>query len=319
MSRVFVAGASGAIGRPLVRELLGRGHEVTGMTRREESAGELRAAGAEAVVCDIFDAEALGEVVVAARPEVVVHELTALPARLDPRRADTYPATNRIRREGTANLVAAARAAGARRLIAQSIAFVYAPVGPRVADEEAPVVADAPGHMGEAFDAVYSLERQVLEAEGLDGLVLRYGFFYGPGTAYAPGAHQAEEVRKRRLPIVGDGGGISSFVHVDDAAAATALAVEGGAPGIYNVCDDDPAPMREWVPVYAEALGAKPPLHVPAWLARLVAGKLIVGMATEMRGASNAKAKAAFGWEPRWPSWRDGFERALGRPPAPLG
>lgn len=312
MSRVFVAGASGAIGRPLVRKLLERGHDVTGMTRREEAARELRAAGADAVVCDVFDAEALGEAVAAAAPDVVVHELTALPARLDPRRADTYPATNRLRREGTANLVTAARAAGARRLVAQSIAFVYAPVGPRVVDEDAPVVTDVPGHMGETFDAVYSLERQVLEAEGLEGLVLRYGFFYGPGTAYAPGAHQAEEVSRRRLPIVGDGGGMSSFVHVDDAAAATAAAAERGAPGIYNVCDDQPAPMREWVPAYARALGAKPPLRVPAWLARIVAGKLVVGMATEMRGASNAKAKAELGWQPRWASWRDGFAQALG-------
>ncbi len=307
--RVFVAGASGAIGRPLVRRLLDAGHEVTGMTRRSERAAEIRDPGADAVVCDVFDREALTEAVTAARPEVVVHELTSLPARIDPRRADTYPATNRLRTEGTGNLIAAARAAGAGRFVAQSIAFVYAPVGPRVVDEGAPVVRGAAGHLGEAMEAVLDCERQVLE---IDGLVLRYGYFYGQGTSFAADGTMAEDFRKRRFPIVGSGEGRMSFVHVEDAASATVAACERGAPGIYNVCDDEPAPMREWIPVYAEAVGARRPLRVPRWLAGLVAGKGIARMATELRGASNERAKRELGWQPRYTSWRHGFRQALG-------
>jgi nucleoside-diphosphate-sugar epimerase len=309
--RVFVAGASGVIGRPLLPRLVAAGHEVTGMTRREERAEEIRAAGAEAAICDVFDTDALAAAVVAARPEVVVHELTALPEKLDIRDADVYDANNRIRREGTANLVIAAAAAGARRMVAQSVAFLYAPEGDWVKDEDAPILQDD-GTFGEAVDATMDLERQVLGADGIDGLVLRYGFFYGPGSSYAPGAYQAEEVRKRRFPIVGSGDGTFSFIHVDDAAAATVAAVERGAPGVYNVADDEPAPMRDWVPAYAEALGAKRPFRIPAWLARLVAGPAVVGMATGLRGASNAKAKRDLGWVPKHPSWRQGFKDALG-------
>jgi nucleoside-diphosphate-sugar epimerase len=309
---VFVAGASGAIGVPLVRRLVDAGHRVTGMTRREEAAERLRGQGAEAVVCDVFDVDALGAAVGGASPEVVVHQLTALPHRIDPRKAETYPATNRLRIEGTANLLAAARAAGARRFVSQSIAFLYAPQGPMVVDEEAPVLETGEGHIGEAMRATLDGERQVLDAGELEGLVLRYGYFYGPGTSFAPDGSMAEDVARRRFPIVGSGAGTMSFVHVDDAAAATVAACERGAPGIYNVCDDDPAPMREWIPAYAAAIGAKRPFRVPVWLARFVAGKGTVGLATELRGASNAKAKREFGWEPRYPSWREGFAEALG-------
>jgi nucleoside-diphosphate-sugar epimerase len=309
--RVFVAGASGAIGRPLVRQLVAAGHEVTGMTRRPERAAQIHEAGAEAVVCDAFDRDALEHAVAAARPEVVVHEMTSLPPRIDPRRADTYEATNRVRTEGTANLIAAASSAGARRLVAQSIAFIYAPVGPMVVDEEAPVTAGMPGHLGAAMDAVLHCERQVLGIEGIDGIVLRYGYFYGPGTSFARDGTMAEDFRRRRFPVVGSGEGRMSFVHVEDAAAATVTACERGAPGVYNVCDDQPAPMREWIPVYAEAIGAKRPLRVPAWLARLVAGRTVARMMTELRGASNAKAKRELGFEPRYRSWRQGFAEAL--------
>ena len=283
------------------------------MTRHQDRAGEIRAAGADALVCDVYDEAALREGVAAARPDVVVHQLTALPARIDPRRAETYLETTRLRREGTALLIEAARAAGARRLVAQSIAFVYAPVGPRVVDEDAPVMQLAGGGgPAEGLASALDLERQVLSAGDLDGLVLRYGFFYGPGTTYAGDGTMAEDVRRRRIPIVGKGTGIVSFVHVDDAAAATVAAVERGEPGIYNVTDDEPAPMSEWVPVYARAVGAKAPRRVPRWLARLVAGRQMTALATELRGASNAKAKRELGWEPRYPSWRDGFTRALG-------
>jgi nucleoside-diphosphate-sugar epimerase len=309
VSRVFVAGASGAIGQPLVRRLLAAGHQVTGLTRREQRAAEIRDAGAEAVVCDVFDRAELSAAIAAAEPEVVVHQLTALPPRIDPRKAETYAATNRLRTEGTANLIAAARAAGARRFVAQSIAFVYAPVGPRVVGEEAPVMKGASGHLGEAIDAVLECERQVL---AIDGLVLRYGYFYGPRTAFARDGTMAEDFRKRRFPIVGSGEGRMSFVQIEDAAAATVDACERGASGVYNVCDDEPAPMRDWIPVYAEVVGAKRPLRLPRWIVRLAAGKTIARTMTELRGASNEKAKRELGWEPRYPSWRQGFAEALG-------
>jgi nucleoside-diphosphate-sugar epimerase len=308
--RVFVAGASGAIGRPLVRQLVAAGHEVTGMTRREQRAEEIRAAGAEAVVCDVFEAAALERAVVAARPEAVVHALTALPQRYDPK-SDYLAATNRIRTEGTRNLIAAAGAAGARRLVAESIAFAYRPQGGWVKDEQEPLFTDAPGGFGVAFSAVAELERQVLDAAGIEGVALRYGWLYGPGTYYDRGGQQADEVTKRRFPIVGKGTGTFSFIHVDDAAAATVAALDRGAAGVYNVVDDEPAPSHQWLPAYAAALGAKPPRRVPVWLARLVAGKDIAAAAVAMRGASNAKAKRELGWEPAHPSWRQGFQDSL--------
>jgi nucleoside-diphosphate-sugar epimerase len=308
--RVFVAGASGVIGRPLVRQLVAAGHAVTGMTRRQERAEEIRAAGAAAVVCDVFDAEALCEAVVAAAPEAVIHALTALPRRYDPK-SDYLAATNRIRTEGTHNLVAAAEAAGARRLLGGSIAFAYRPQGGWAKGEDEPLFTDAPGRFGVAFGAISELEREVLGAGGIEGIVLRYGWLYGPGTYYDHGEQQAEEVMKRRLPIVGKGTGTFSFVHVEDAASATVAALERGAAGPYNVVDDEPAPLREWIPVYAEALGAKTPRRVPVWLARLVAGKDVAASAVGLRGADNAKAKRELGWQPAYPSWRRGFAASL--------
>jgi nucleoside-diphosphate-sugar epimerase len=303
--KVFVAGATGAIGRPLVRQLVAAGHEVTGMTRREERAAEIREAGAEAVVCDVFDAERLREAVVAAAPEAVVHMLTALPPRFTAR-TDLRP-TDRVRTEGTRNLIAAARAAGARRIVAESVGFFYAPEGGWVKDEEAPLDMGAPGKFGPAVAALADLEQQVLGTEGLEGVVLRFGWFYGPGTYIGPGGSQAEEVRKRRYPIVGEGSATFSFIHVEDAAAAVVAALDRGAPGAYNVADDEPAPMREWLPAFAETLGAKPPRRVPPWLVRLAVGKAMARSATGTRGASNAKAKRELGWRPAHPSWRQGF------------
>lgn len=306
--KVFVAGASGAIGRPLVRQLVTAGHEVTGMTRREERAEEIRTAGAKAVVCDVFDAEPLAGAVREAAPEVVVHALTALPPRLDYKaKEDPLAPTNRVRTEGTRNLIAAVKAAGARRLIAESVAFFYRPEGDWVKDENQPLNLDAPGHFGGAAAALADLERQVSEADGFEGIVLRYGWLYGPGTFFDSEGSQTEDARKRRLPIVGKGGGTFSFVHVEDAAAATVAAVERGAAGAYNVVDDEPAPMREWVPVFCAAIGAKKPMRVPVWLARLIAGSAAVASATQLRGASNAKAKRELGWQPRYASWREGF------------
>ena len=310
--RVFVAGASGAVGRPLVPKLVAAGHEVTGTTRSESKADDLRRAGAHAAVLDVFDAGALRAALEEASPEVVVHELTALPDRLDFRKKDVYEPTNRVRTEGSRNLLDAARAAGARRFVCQSIAFAYRNDGVRIKTEEDPLLEDAPGPFGGGLRALHEMEAMVLGADALEGLVLRYGFFYGPGTHYGQDGAMVADLRRRRLPVVGRGTGVFSFIHVDDAADATVAAVERGAPGVYNVTDDDPAPMSEWVPVLAVAVGAKRPLRVPLWIARLVGGRQAAGFASELRGASNEKAKRELGWRPAHASWRTGFAESLG-------
>jgi nucleoside-diphosphate-sugar epimerase len=244
--------------------------------------------------------------------DALVHQLTALPEALDYRDPGTYEVTNRLRGEGTRILMAAARHAGARRFVAQSVAFAYAPVGDWVKEEDAPLLTRGPGTFTQAVRTLASMEEAVVGDEGLEGLVLRYGAFYGPGTYHATDGSTARDVRRRRYQVVGRGQGVFSFIHVDDAADATVAAVERGAAGIYNIVDDEPAPMREWLPVYAEALGARRPMRVPAFIARLVAGKEAVALATRLRGASNAKAKRELGWQPKYPSWRQGFAEALG-------
>jgi nucleoside-diphosphate-sugar epimerase len=309
--RVFVAGASGAIGRPLVPKLVAAGHEVAGMTRSETSAEAVRAAGARAAVVDVFDSGALHAAMREAAPEVVIHQLTSLPDRMDFRDKDLYTLTNRLRTEGTRNLMEGARAAGAGRFISQSIAFAYRNDGSRVKTEDDPLLDSAPAPFDGGVTALREMEAMVLEADGIDGLVLRYGFFYGSGTHYGRDGAIVADVRRRRLPIVGRGGGVFSFIHVDDAADATLAAIERGGPGIYNVADDEPAPMSEWVPVLADAAGAKRPLRVPVWLAKLVGGKQAATFASELRGASNAKAKRELSWTPEHPSWRTGFAESL--------
>ncbi len=290
---VFVAGATGVIGRRLLPLLIAAGHTVTAMTRSDVRAAALLEAGATPVVCDVFDAEGVHAAMAAAQPEVVVHELTDLPSRLDPRKMEEQTAGNdRIRIEGTRNLVDAAVAAGARRMVAQSIAFAYAPTGTGLKHEDDPLWDDAPWSWSRSVQALHELEDTVTQTQGIEGIALRYGWFYGPGSAYAADGHFAGEVRKRRLPVVGKGDGVFSFIHVDDAASATIAAMEHGSPGIYNVVDDDPARMRDWVPVYAEAMGAKPPRRVPVWLARLLAGSYVASMATQLRGASNDEGAA---------------------------
>ena len=308
--RVFIAGASGVIGRSLTPKLIAAGHEVTGTTRRERSADTIRAAGADAVLCDCLDATAVEKAVTAAQPEVIVSELTSLPKDYDLRTID-YGPTNRLRVEGGNNLIRAGRRAGARRFVSQSIAFVYEPEGGWVKDEEAATYRDPPGRFKSGLEATMLSEREALGAEGMDGLVLRYGQFYGPDTYFDHDGSIAEQVRSRRFPIVGKGGGVFSFIHVDDAADATVAAVERGPSGIYNIVDDDPAPIREWLPVYAGAIGAKSPFKVPGFVARLVGGKAAVEMSTELRGASNEKAKRELGWSPAHPTWRRGFAEAL--------
>jgi 2-alkyl-3-oxoalkanoate reductase len=311
--KVFLAGATGAVGRPLIPRLVEAGHEVVGTTRSERKAAEIRAAGAEPVIVDVLDLDALRTAVGDARPEVVINQLTSLPESLNFRDRTALEATNRLRREVGPELALMAAEAGAKRLIAQSVAFFYAPVGDWVKSEDAPLMKlPSDSAMGGGPPALRALEESTVGTPGFDGLVLRYGYFYGPGTFYSSDGSSAAEVRRRRFPIVGKGTGVFSFIHVDDAAAATVAAVERGEPGIYNVVDDEPAPMSEWLPVYAEALGAKPPRRVPAWLAGLVAGKEAAALATTLRGASNEKAKRELGWTPKYPSWRQGFREGLG-------
>lgn len=315
--KVLVAGGTGAIGRPLVARLLAAGHDVVATTRSPERADALRAAGAEGVVCDLLDADAVRRAVLAARPEVVIDELTSLPQEYDIRSKQLYAATDRIRAVGGGALLQAARAAGAGRFVMQSIAFAYAPTGDMVKDESAPLWHDAPGTMAGAIRVLAENERNLAAATELEGLVLRYGFFYGPGTYLATEGSIAKQVRRRRFPLVGAAAGTTSFVHVDDAAAATVAAVAGGEPGIYNVVDDEPAAMGDWLPAYAKAIGARPPRHVPAWLARLAAGPLAVPLSTQLRGASNEKARTGLDWTPQLPSWRTGFEHWRDRDPEP--
>ena len=302
--RVFVAGASGAIGSRLVPQLIDRGHEVIGTHRTSGSAGRVREVGAEPVALDLLDAQAVREAVLQAQPDAIVHQATALSDLRDFKHFDrSFAQTNRLRIEGTDALLAAAREAGVRRFVAQSYASAfYAREGGPVKTEDDPLDPDPVPAMRETVAAMRHLDEAVTRA---GGIVLRYGGFYG-----AANDGMVEPVRKRLFPIVGNGEGVSSFIHLDDAAAATVLALEHGRPGAYNVVDDEPAPVREWLPVLAEVLGAKPPRRVPRWLARLFAGEAVVMMGTESRGASNAKAKRELGWQLRYPSWRQGFAAA---------
>jgi 2-alkyl-3-oxoalkanoate reductase len=308
--RVFVAGASGAIGTRIVPQLIGHGHEVTGTFRSADNAARLRALGAEPVALDLLDAGAVRVAVLDAKPDAIVHQATALAGARFSRSLDrTFAATNRLRTEGTDALLAAAREAGVRRFVGQSYApFRYAREGSAVKTEDDPLDQDPPAGMRQTFAAMSHLDEAVTAA---GGVVLRYGGFYGPDDDGLAGP-----VRKRQNPIIGDGGGITPFIHLDDAAAATVLALDHDGPAIYNITDDDPAPAREWVPVLAEVLGAKPPWHVPAWLAGIIAGKGAVQVLTRCRGAANDKAKRELGWTLRYPSWREGFIAAYGRPAA---
>jgi nucleoside-diphosphate-sugar epimerase len=319
--KVFVAGATGAIGRVLVPQLVARGHEVVGMTRSASKQDLVRSLGARPVVADALDPDAVAQAVASAEPEVIVHQLTALSGPMSmrearhPDRAAAAIMTNRLRTEGTDHLLAAGRAVAARRFVAQSFgAMRSARAGGPVLTEADPLDPDSTAPPRTAMEALLHLERAVTGIEWGEGLALRYGGFYGPGTgiSVAPDAVMAAPVRKRRFPIVGDGGGIWSLIHIEDAAAATVVAIERGERGIYNVVDDDPAPVREWLPALASALDAKPPRRIPRWLGRLLAGETATVMMTEVRGASNAKAKRELGWQPRYASWRQGFAQGLG-------
>jgi nucleoside-diphosphate-sugar epimerase len=306
--RVFVAGATGAIGRRLVPQLVERGHDVVATTSRPERADGLRALGATPVVLDGLDGAAVGEAVARARPDAIVHQMTAIGGKPDLRHFDRWFAkTNALRTVGTRHLLAAAQAAGVRRFVAQSYTgWNNERRGGPVKTEADPFDPEPAKEQREALAAIRFVEEAVTAAP-LEGIVLRYGNFYGPGEMDA----MLALIRKRQFPLVGDGGGVWSFIHVDDAAAATVAALEHGRPGIYNVADDEPAPVAEWLPYLAQTLGAKPPRRVPAWLGRLAAGEVPVRWMTQGRGASNAKLKRELGWRPGYASWRDGFRHGL--------
>jgi nucleoside-diphosphate-sugar epimerase len=311
--RVFVAGATGAMGRRLVPVLVVGGHQVVGMTRSAASAEQLRATGAEATLADALDAESVRRAVREAEPEVLIHQLTALAGAKSFRKFDKeFALTNRLRTEGTDHLLAAAREFGVRRVVAQSYGgWPYERSGTALKVEDDPLDPTPPRQQSRTLAAIRYLEDAVVGAEGIEGLALRYANFYGPGTSIAADGSIAELVRKRGLPIVGDGAGVWSFVHIDDAAVATLAAVERGAPGVYNIVDDEPVPVATFVPELARALRAKPPRHVPVWLGRIAAGEVGVSMMTRIRGMSNAKARRELGWTPRYPTYREGFRDGL--------
>lgn len=306
--KIFVAGATGAIGRYLIPQLVARDHHVTASTRSQGKLDQLRALGAEAVIMDGLDADAVGDAISHAAPDVIVHQMTALAGGANLKKFDTWFATtNQLRTTGTKHLLAAAEAAGVKKLVAQSYTGWTNPrVGGPVKTEDDPLDPDPAKNQRESIAGMGFLDRTV-PAAPLEGIVLRYGNFYGVGAS----EETVELVRKRRLPIIGDGAGVWSWIHLEDAAAATVAAVERGRGGVYNVVDDEPAPVSEWLPVFADAVGAKPPRRVPVWLGRLAAGEVTVRWMTEARGSSNAKVKKELDWSPRWSTWRDGFPRAL--------
>jgi nucleoside-diphosphate-sugar epimerase len=313
--KIFVAGATGALGKPLVRQLVERGHEVTGMTRSVSKEDLLRELGATPAVADALDPDGVARAVAEAEPDVIVHQLTAI-SDFNPRRMERdFALTNRLRTQGTDHLLAAGRAVGVKRFVAQSFApWPYARTGGMVKSEDDPLDTSPPDQIRTTLEAIKYLEKAVTGADWTEGIALRYGGFYGPGTSIGldPPGEQVEMIRQRKFPIAGKGTGVWSFIHIEDAASATVEAVEHGTRGVYNVVDDEPAPVSEWLPELAKAVGAKPPRRVPLWLARLAGGEVVGIMMSELRGQSNTKAKRELGWQPRYPSWREGFARGLG-------
>jgi nucleoside-diphosphate-sugar epimerase len=310
--RVFVAGATGAIGKQLVPRLVAAGHEVHGMTRSESKQAMLCELGAVPVVADALDADQVAEAVGRARPDLIVHQLTAI-GSFDPRHFDRdFALTNRLRTEGTDHLLSAGQAVDVPRFVAQGVGGygAYIRTGASVKTEDDPLDPAPARQMRDTLAAIRHLEEAVLGARWTEGIVLRYGAFYGPGTSMAPGGEQFELVRRRKFPLVGDGGGVWSFIHIGDAAEATVAAVTHGGRGVYNIVDDDPAPVADWLPALAQQLGAKKPMRVPRFVGRLFAGDAGVVMMTETSGASNAKAKLELAWRPVHPSWRQGFAAA---------
>jgi nucleoside-diphosphate-sugar epimerase len=314
--KVFVAGATGALGTVLVPQLVRGGHEVVGLTRTPSKQDFVRGLGARPAVADALDPDAVARAVAEAEPDVIVHQLTALSRSIDMRHLERdFAETNRLRTEGTDHLLAAGRAVGVRRFVAQSFAgWPSARTGGPVKTEADPLDPAPPAGLRAMLEALRHLEEAVTGAGWTEGVVLRYGGFYGPGTSFSvkPEGEHVALIRKRMFPVVGNGAGMWSFIHIEDAATATVAAIEHGERGIYNVVDDEPAPVSVWLPAAAEALGAKPPRRLPRWLGRIAAGEAATVMMTEVRGASNEKAKRELGWSPRYRTWREGFARGLG-------
>ena len=308
---IFIAGGSGAIGRVLVPLLVDAGHRVVALARSPERAAQLEQMGAAPVIGDVYDPAQLTRSIAESDAEVVIHQLTAFGTKA----GDPYAETIRVRTEGTRHLVSAARAARVRRFIAQSISFMCSPSGDGLTDEDTPLHLDAPAGVRPLAQAIASLERQTLNADGMSGTVLRYGWFYGPGTSYDPQGSIPTAIRKGAMPIVGSGAGTYSFINLHDAAAATAKALAHDATGIFNIVDDSPVQLREWLPIVAKLLGAPAPGHMDETVARQKLGDLRFYYMDQQRGASNAKAKRAFNWQPAFPSWQTGFEELyLNRP-----
>ncbi len=314
--RIFLAGSTGVIGKRLVPILISRGHHVIAATRTPDKVIGLRAAGAEPVVVDALDRNAVMKAITYARPDVIVHQMTALARLGSLKNLDKeFALTNRLRTEGTEYLLAAAREVGARKFVAQSYTgWPNIRQGGRVKTEDDPLDPNPPQTMKRTLAAIAELEAKVAGTSALSGIVLRYGSFFGPGTAIALDGFIVQLVRQRKFPIIGGGGGVWSFVHIDDAASATQLAIEHGPAGIYNIVDDEPAEVAVWLPELASAVDGKPPYHLPAWLARMMVGEAGVSMMTQVRGSSNAKAKQVLGWRPRFPTWRQGFRQGLTAP-----
>ena len=313
--KVFVAGSTGAVGKSLVPHLVENGHEVVALVRSTQKAKEVEVLGAKASIADALDRDELTAAIRRAEPEVVLHELTALASATGnfKRFDEEFALTNRLRTEATDTMLAASCFVGARRFIAQSFCgWPFAREGGAVKTEEDPLDPSPPAAFSQTLSAIRYLEEGVRSATDIEALALRYGILYGPGTGIAKDGAIVELIRKRRLPIVGGGGGIWSFIHVEDVARATAMAMSRGTPGIYNIVDDEPAPLSSWLPFLADVLGTKPPRRIPAWLARFLIGEGGVSMMTRIRGGSNAKAKRELGWQPIYPTWRQGFTRELG-------
>ncbi len=317
--KVFVAGATGVVGRRLVPLLVASGCEVTGMTRDPAKQQWLRSVGAKPIVADGLDRAAVMQAVSRTKPEVVIHEMTGLTGAKDFKRFDDeFAVTNRLRMEGTDHLLEAARAAGVRRVIAQSYGnWNYERSGSALKTEDDPFDPDPPANQRKTLAAIRYVEERVVGAKDFEGIALRHANHYGPGTSFALDGDIVRQVRKRQFPIIGNGAGVWTFIHVDDLAQATIAAMQRGKPGIYNVVDDEPAPVAVWLPELARAIGAKPPFRVPTWVGRLAGGEVGVSMMTQIRGTSSAKAKRELGWHPFYKSWREGFRTGLGDVPLP--
>ncbi len=312
--KVLVAGSSGVIGRRLIQQLIANGHRVIALTRSSHKAAILRMAGTDPVIADGLNRAAVLDAVQQTKPDAVVHEMTSLTGVKNLRDFDrAFAATNRLRTEGTDYLLEAAKSAGAQLFVGQSYAgWTFARAGSRLKTEDDPFDANPPASQKESLQAIQYLEKTILSAEGIKGVVLRYANLYGPGTSIAPNGDIVKAVRKRMLPIIGDGAGVWSFIHIDDAVDATVAAIKRGEPGLFNIGDDEPAPAVVWLPELARAVNAKPPMKIPLWLGRIVGGEALVSMMTRMRGMSNAKAKRELNWQPRYKSWREGFRTGLG-------